>query len=134
MQLLGKAVSHITLTYPRTGTRSSGFKTLVSTSKTKNPGMKNIISWNGMQLKKLPMVVPLIFDNCLNDVTVLRWCAIKIRRDILSLTEVDRFKSVTIFACQKHFKTYVVKNEEIAIISTHGYSPTEKPTLKLRNG
>src|SRR5262249_54718282 len=55
-----------------------------------------------------------IVKYCSNDVTVLRKCALKFRNDFISLTNMDPFESVTIAsACQKFFRTHLLKTEEI---------------------
>ena len=60
---------------------------------------------------------------CSNDVTVLRLCALKFREYFIELCNVDPFTSVTIAsACQKYYRTYLLEEDTIAIISQHGYN------------
>lgn len=68
---------------------------------------------------------------CCNNVTVLRKCVLKFREDFLNLTELDPFESVTIVApCEKYLKTFVLQEEEVAIISTHGYQRNKKTSIQ----
>lgn len=89
------------------------------------------------------------------DVTVLRLCALKFRKDFIELTEIDPFESVTIAsACQRYYRTFHLEKKKIAVISGHGYQVkinyqlhimeklifllirrrTEKPVLRPLNG
>ena len=72
-----------------------------------------------------------IVKYCSNDVTVLRKCALKFREDFIALTGMDPYQSVTIAsACQKYFRTYLLKENEIGIISANGYQPNRKTSLE----
>ena len=64
---------------------------------------------------------------CLLDVTVLRLCALKFRQDYIDICKIDPSKSVTIAsACQKFYRTFLLKKQEVAVISGHGYQANRK--------
>lgn len=64
---------------------------------------------------------------CSNGVNVLRKCAIKFRKDFIALTDSDPIQSATIAtACQKVFRTFMLKREEIAVIPAHGWQSGRK--------
>lgn len=83
--------------------------------------------WNSKELLILKANGEVLFKRCI----VLRKYALKFREDFVALTELDPFKSATIAAaCQNYFKTFVLKKEEIGIISTHGYQPSQKTSIQ----
>ena len=60
---------------------------------------------------------------CSNDVTVLRLCALKLRESFTELCNIDPFTCVTIAsAYQKYYRTYLLEDDTIAVISQHGYN------------
>ena len=68
---------------------------------------------------------------CSLDVTVLRLCALKFRQDFIDIYKIDPFKSVTIAsACQRFYKTFLLKKQEVAVISGHGYQANRKTSLE----
>ena len=68
---------------------------------------------------------------CSLDVTVLRLCALKFRQDFIDICKIDPFKSVTIAsACQKFYKTFLLKKQEVAVISGHGHQANRKTSLE----
>jgi len=89
--------------------------------------------WNEESVKNGGMfdVRKQLMDYCSNDVTVLRLCALKFRKDFIDLCKIDPFQSVTIAsACQKFYRTYLLKEEEIAVISEHGYQANRKTSFE----
>ena len=60
---------------------------------------------------------------CSNDVCVLRVCALEFRESFIELCNIDSFTSVTIAsACQKYYRTYLMEEDTIVVISQHGYN------------
>ncbi|XP_055344050.1 uncharacterized protein LOC129592111 [Paramacrobiotus metropolitanus] len=68
-----------------------------------------------------------ISSYCANDVTVLRRCALKFRQNFMDQTAIDPFTSMTIAsACQTYYRTHVLEESEIGIISSNGYQANRK--------
>ncbi len=61
----------------------------------------------------------------------MRLCALKFRQDFIALTGIDPFRHVTVAAaCQAHFRTFCLQENDIAIISEHGYQPNRRTSLE----
>ena len=68
---------------------------------------------------------------CANELTVLRLCALKFRQDFIDLCNIDPFHSVTIAsACQKYYRTYLMEENTIGVISQHGYIGNRKYSME----
>ena len=73
----------------------------------------------------------MLMSYCANDVTVLRLCALKFRQLFIELCGIDPFGSVTIAsACQKYFRTFLLEENTIAIISQHGYTGNRRYSME----
>ena len=72
-----------------------------------------------------------IVKYCQVDVTVLRECTLKFRKDFIAGTKVDPFKSVTIAAaCQRYYRTFHLQKDDVAVISGHGYQANRKTSVE----
>ena len=72
-----------------------------------------------------------IVTYCKKDVEVLKMCTEKFRLDFISLTNTDPFDSITIQgACQKFFKSFLLNEKEIAVISANGYQANRKTSIE----
>lgn len=72
-----------------------------------------------------------IVKYCKKDVEVLQKSAMKFRSDFISTTKIDPFDSITIQgACQKYFKSFLMNENEIAVISANGYQANRKTSIE----
>lgn len=94
---------------------------------------KMFMQWYNQEASRTP-----VFNNqvelekyCVMDVTILRQACLKFRTLLLSITEVDPFKNVTIAStCMSVFKSHFLKENTIGVMPPRGYRLTDRQSKK----